>query len=533
MDFEYRRDAKIIFIGDNAQLLPIGMSFSPALQVAYLTEKYNVTVAEYELKQVVRQQEESGILKIATSLRESLAEGVFNRFEIDIPSPDTSSLSTDQFNEVYFNTVGNAIAEDTIVITHSNKQAHDYNSAIRSKFFPNQADVQVGDVLMITKNNYNYVVDLFNGLFAKVIEAASEAEPPKTISFYKKGGEKTKATLIFRDVTIEATDVKGQSHEIKCKIIDNFLKGNSPRLTQDEQQALYVDFKNRNSQLRPGTQEFKAALKADKYFNALQVKYGYAITCHKAQGGEWKNAFVNMQVYMSILSQGFFRWAYTGITRTTEHLYSIDANQYTPFTEFVLHPIATINNIPPGQHHIPPSFYVRETPLNFDRPFLKAKYVEITEKLKEQEVDIAVNHLQWMERYTFTHNGQSVTIDLNYGNNGFTGRQNITNETDQEFSQFIRQKISEPLPLDFEYTPENSWQRELYDFMKEVTDEEGIPIANIANNQYCDRYFIQTDADCAFIDWQYSGQGIFTQAKPHSTKGEQDLKLQSLLNRVL
>lgn len=532
VDFPYRKDAKIIFIGDNAQLPPIGMSFSPALQSSYLTEKYNVTTAKCELKQVVRQKEDSGILSIATSLRESLAQGIFNRFEVNTPSPDTSSLSTDEFDEIYFNTVGNSIDENTIVITHSNKQAHEYNTAIRERFFPSQTEVQAGDVLMITKNNYNYVVDLYNGQFAKVIEASPVAEPPKTITFYKKGGEKAKATLVFRDVTIEAKDVKGQRFEIRCKVIDNFLKSESPRLSQDEQQALYVDFKNRNKGLKPGTKEFKEALKGDKYFNALQVKYGYAVTCHKAQGGEWKNAFVNLQVYMSILSQGFFRWAYTGITRAKEHLYSIGANQYTPFTEFILHPITSINNIPPGQHHIPPSFYEKDISIEFERPFLKAKYVEISEKLKEQEVEIAVNHLQWMERYTFTRNGQSVTIDLNYGNNGFTGRQSITNTTDQEFAQFIRQKISEPVNIEFEYSPENSWQMELYDLMKELTVEEDTRITNIINNQHCDRYFIQTDAQCAFLDWQYRNNGRYTALMPKSTMGANDIKLKNLILRI-
>lgn len=144
------------------------------------------------------------------------------------------------------------------------------------------------------------------------MKVSQTPKPTKTIRFYKKGGEKAEATFIFRGIIAELTDVKGQKHQINCKIIDNFLKNDLPRLTQNEQQALYVDFKNRHPNLKPRTKEFKEAIRAGKYFNAMQVKYGYAITCHKAQGGEWENAFVNFQVYMRILSKVFFRWVYTG-----------------------------------------------------------------------------------------------------------------------------------------------------------------------------------------------------------------------------
>jgi len=386
--------------------------------------------------------------------------------------------------------------------------------------------------VIITKNNYNYVVDLFNGLFAKIIEASPVAEPPKTIRFYKKGGDKAEVILVFRDVIIDVKDVKGQVHQIKCKIIDNFLKSKSPRLTQNEQQALYVDFKNRHKGLRPRTKEFTETLKADKYFNALQVKYGYAITCHKAQGGEWKNVFVNLQVYMKILSKGFFRWAYTAITRAKTHLYSFGVSEYTPLSEFIIHPIDIINRIPPNQFYIPAEFNETETPFEFSQPYLKAKYVEIEEKLKGQDIEVSVAHLNWVERYTFSRNGQTATIDFNYGGRGFTGRQSVINTTNQEFSQLIRQKISEPLLFDFEYAPENSWQEELYDFMKELTEEEGVKITNIHNEPYCDKYFLLTDADCVFIEFWYNNNGIYTKVRPFSTKGEQDLKLQALIQKL-
>lgn len=531
VDFKYRTDAKIIFIGDNAQLPPVGMNFSPALDKEYLANHYQISTGEFEMKQIQRQQEGSGILSIATQLRNCLETNEFNRFEIN-KSNDTSTHSSEDFNSVYFQTVNNEISENTIVITHSNKQAHDYNLAIRQRFFPNLTDVQDGDILINTKNNYNYVVDFYNGQFLKVIEVSQTPEPPKTIRFYKKGGEKAEATFIFRDIIAELTDVKGQKHQVNCKIIDNFLKSDLPRLTQNEQQALYVDFKNGHPNLKPRTKEFKEAIRADKYFNAMQVKYGYAITCHKAQGGEWENAFVNFQVYMRILSKGFFRWAYTGITRAKKNLFAINAQSYSPLSEYIITPTATISNAPTNQFYIPNDFFAREVPLEFSQPFLKAKYVELTEKLKGQDIEISVSHLQWVERYTFVRSEKSVTIDLNYGGRGFTGGNKIINTSDQEFAQFVRQKITEPFIFEFVYNPQKEFQKELFDLLKGETEEEEIPITNISNENYCDRYFLQTDANCAYLDCIYNGQGIYSTFKPYSTKGEQDLKLQLLLKRL-
>jgi hypothetical protein len=501
------------------------------LDKEYLFKNYQVTADEFEMKQIQRQLKGSGILTIATELRTCLETNEFIRFEIG-NFANTRILTTENFDSVYFKTVNNTISENTIVITHSNKQAHNYNFAILQKFYPNQIDVQSGDVLINTKNNYNYVVDWYNGQFLKVVEASKIPEPPKTIRFYKRGGEKAEVTFVFRDIIAELTDVEGNKHQVNCKIIDNFLKSDLPRLTQNEQQALYVDFKNRHPNLKPRTKEFKDEIRADKYFNAMQIKYGYAITCHKAQGGEWENAFINFQVYMRILSRGFFRWAYTGITRAKKNLFVVNAPHYSPLSEFIIHPTATITRSPANQFYIPTDFFERKTTLEFAQPFLKAKYVELTEKLKDQEIEISVSHQQYVERYSFMRGDKSVTNDLNYGAIGFTGRTTIINSSYQEFAQFVRQRITEPLIIEFTYNPEKEFQKELFELLKGETSEEEIPITNIVNENYCDRYFLKTDANCAYLDCIYNGQGIYSTFKPYSTKGEQDLKLQSLIKRL-
>ncbi len=531
VDFPYRPKAKIIFVGDNAQLPPVGMSFSPALDKEYLKTKYNCDNQDFEMKEVVRQKNESGILAFAKELRIGLEENTFNKFNI-LPSKDVRLCPADTFESSYLETTKNQISEDTVVITHSNKQAHDYNTLIRSRFFPNQFDIQPNDLLINTKNNYNYAIELYNGQFMKVIQAAPSPEAPRTIRFYKKGGEKAEVTFDFREVLVSVISVSGVQQMVNCLIIDNFLNSNFARLTQNEQQALYVDFKNRNPNLKPGSPEFITAIKNDKYFNALQVKYGYAITCHKAQGGEWINAFVDLHVYMRTLSKGFFRWAYTGVTRARECLFAINAQNYSPITEYVLFPINRTANTYPDQYYIPEDLYNLDVDMPFSTPVQKVKYIEISERLKNQDIQISIQHLQWVERYTFSRDGMEATIDLTYGSKGFTGGLKIVRSNDDDFSQMVVRKVSEPLVYEIDYKPRTKYQAELYEYLKEETEEANTPITNIVNGNWFDRYYLQTDGKFAFLDCCYDKNGIYTAFRPSSSLGHDDQRLVNLIQRL-
>jgi hypothetical protein len=531
VDFKYRIDAKIIFVGDNAQLPPIGMAISPALDQSYIKNKYQVTADEFEMKMVQRQQIGSGILTLATSLRSALDKGIFNRFEITA-SDDITQLTGKNLLPQYLKCVENNVSDKAIVIAHSNKQVLEYNQAIRQHFFPKLEIIQKGDLLINTKNIYNYIIDIYNGQFLKVLEV-SEITETKHIRFKKKGGAKGDVTMVFRDVIVQLKDMDGKDVQISCKIIDNLLNSESPRLTQDEQQGLYVDFKNRHTTLKAGTKEFKDALRADKYFNAMQCKYGYAITCHKAQGGEWHNAFVDLQATMKTLSKGYFRWAYTGITRAKAHLYTLNEKRFSPLSEYIIQPVSTITNLPANQYHIPKEFYEREVPLTFSQPFLKAKYVEIREKLNDEEIEVNVSHLQYVERYEFKRGQDATTIDLTYNAKGFTGNLRIVNSTNTEYAQFIRSAISAPLIFPFEFIPSNDFQKELYSFLKEQAATHGIDITNIVEQNNSDRYFLSTDSSCSYLECFYTGQGIYSTIIPFSTKGEHDEKLNLLLKELI
>lgn len=531
VNFRYRTHAKIIFVGDPAQLPPVGMATSPALDSEYLMTRYGVTSEWFELKQVLRQVAGSGILSNATKIRTSLDSDRLNRFEIH-PTDDTVVLAGDAFRSNYFAIVDNRVSENVIVIVHSNKRAWDYNSIIRAHFFPNQENLHVGDLLMNTKNNYNYTVDLYNGQIFKVLEVGIVVETPKPIRFIQRGGEVAEVSFAFRDVVVEVADALGEKHAVHCKLIENFLKSEEARLSPIEQQALYVDFKNRHPHLRPQTLEFNEALRTDRYFNAIQVKYGYAVTCHKAQGGEWEHAFVDFDASFGLRSRGFFRWAYTGVTRAKGKLFALNVRSFSPVSEYLAKPILRIVNIPNNQFFVPESLWNEEVSVTFEYAFLKLRYVEIQHKMKGLGIEFEVAHLQWLERYRFWKGEENATIDWNYGANGFTGRSSLLASSSAEFSELIQRLANTRMIHKLEYYPQQEYQKELYALLQAACDDSSLTITNVVEENFRDRYFVQTSASCAYIDCSYNSKGVYTIIQPYSTDGEGDLLLKKLMDKI-
>lgn len=196
------------------------------------------------------------------------------------------------------------------------------------------------------------------------------------------------------------------------------LFSEQPSLSSDENKAIYLDFVMRNSHLKPNTKEFKDAIKSDPYFNALKIKFGYAITCHKAQGSEWKNVFLNCKSHQSYLSEGYFRWLYTALTRTTDKLYTLDAPDIGMFGQ------ATPSYIPKDIKVLSADNQLRkeETKNIHNRfqiqdKFLLSIFNEITLKIESHHIQILdIQHNQNQERYTFESNNEKVRVGIYYNN---------------------------------------------------------------------------------------------------------------------
>ena len=273
---------KILFVGDPAQLPPVTDPCSRALDESYFKD-LGYKVSSFELTDVIRQSTESNILKETFKIRDLLIKPKQERYSFVMNSNDQDIISVSEMSlpQLYTDLYPSPEIGDGQIICYSNRLCKYYVDAVRRIIFPNHSSIQMGDILIICSNNYNtYNREIFNGDQVKVFSVGNKechSNIPVTIK-----GEKRHINLTFRDIQVLYPNTNDL---ISCKIIEDFLESDKPDLSTWQIRALYIDFIIRNRGLKEGTPEFQKAFINDPYFNALRVKYGYAITCHKSQGG--------------------------------------------------------------------------------------------------------------------------------------------------------------------------------------------------------------------------------------------------------
>ncbi|WP_100611652.1 ATP-dependent DNA helicase [Confluentibacter lentus] len=305
---------KLILIGDTAQLPPVKLDLSPALDENTIALNYNKEVFKMELDEVVRQEQGSGILANATVLRESLSNELYDAFKFDLADfKDITRLIDgheimDAINDAYSD-LGN---EETAIIVRSNKRANLYNQQIRSKILFNENELTVGDYLMVVKNNYFWIKPTTEAGFianGDIIEVLEIFKMEELYGFH------------FAEVKVRMVDYPKMAPFETVLLLDT-VESETPSLSYDDSNRLYQevmkDFENETS-------KYKKFLKVknNKHFNALQVKFSYAITCHKSQGGQWNTVFVEQPYLPNGIDKEYLRWLYTAITRAKEKLYLI------------------------------------------------------------------------------------------------------------------------------------------------------------------------------------------------------------------
>ncbi len=305
---------RLMLIGDTAQLPPVGEEESPALSASML-EGYGLEVTEHCLTQVVRQEQDSGILYNATSLRQYIAEEEYfslPRIKAD-GFPDIRIISggelIDTINECY----DKAGMDETMIICRSNKRANLYNKGIRNTILYREDELNTGDLLMVAKNNYYWGADCKEMDFIANGDIAVVRRVRRTHEMYG---------FRFADVTLCFPDYNDL--ELDVKILLDTLHSDAPALTREESDRLFQAVQEDYGDITVKRERMKK-IKEDTWYNALQVKYAYAVTCHKAQGGQWQRVFVD-QGYMTeeMLTPDYYRWLYTAFTRATEVLYLVN-----------------------------------------------------------------------------------------------------------------------------------------------------------------------------------------------------------------
>ena len=306
------RNCKLILIGDTAQLPPVKLKLSPALEETRLEVEYSKMVHQIELDEVTRQHQNSGILANATLLR-TLIENNSIYFEFDLNFPDIIRLEDGyDIEDAITGSYDNDGVEDTAIIVRSNKRANQYNQQIRSQIRGQENEISPGDYVMVVKNNYFWLKESSEAGF---IANGDTCEVLRIHAIKELYGFK------FAEVDIRMIDYPDQKPFETVLLLDT-LASETPSLTYEESNKLYEavreDYCHEKSKYKQ-----LLAVKKNVFFNALQVKFSYAITCHKSQGGQWKTIFIEQPYLPEGPSKEYFRWLYTAITRAQEKLYLI------------------------------------------------------------------------------------------------------------------------------------------------------------------------------------------------------------------
>lgn len=306
---------RLLLLGDTAQLPPVGEGHSPALLPEQLAG-YGLSVSLCDLTEVVRQLEDSGILWNATSLRRLIAgEEACGFWRVRFQGfADVRKVSGEELVEVLASCYDQVGMEETMVICRSNKRANIYNNGIRARILYREEELGGGDVVMVSRNNYfwgeayNAIDFIANGDVAEVCRVRRVRE------FYG---------FRFADAILRFTDYD-EEVELEATILLDTLQSDSPSLPRDAQERLFQSVWEDYADIPLKSDRLKK-MKKDPYYNALQLKYAYAVTCHKAQGGQWKRVFVDQgYVTPEMMNSDYFRWLYTAFTRATETLYLVN-----------------------------------------------------------------------------------------------------------------------------------------------------------------------------------------------------------------
>ena len=310
------KECRLILVGDNAQLPPVGADYSPALDESVMQSYGEVVYASMD--DVVRQGSESGILFNATMLRCMLENNIYEVPQFDMQFPDFRAINGLDLLETLQDCYDKYSRDEVIVITRSNKRANRYNEGIRRYNLSAEEAIESGDMLMVVKNNYHYTERIENCPMSFMAngDVAQLKKIRRFEDFY--GFHFAEAILQFPDYN---------DTEIECKILLDTITSESPSLTREESRRLFDEVEKDYTDIKSKIKRLKE-IRENPHYNAVQVKFSYAITCHKAQGGQWSAVFVDRCLFgEEPMSRDMLRWLYTAITRATERVYLVNFDE--------------------------------------------------------------------------------------------------------------------------------------------------------------------------------------------------------------
>lgn len=308
-------DNKVLFIGDTAQLPPVGLDASPALDREFLKTSYHLDIETCELTEVVRQAKDSGVLSNATLIRRTIDRQEFSFPIFSLGNfRDVVRISSPDLEEALNSAYSSSARENNVVICRSNKRANIFNQEIRKRILFYDEEINTGDYMMVVKNNYYWLPQESSAGF---IANGDIIELKRIRSVHEMYGFR------FADVTVRFLDYPDEQ-ELDVKILLDTVRSESPALSQADNNRLFQEIMMDYEDI-PNKRKRIEKVKVNPYFNALQVKFAYALTCHKTQGGQWDTVFLD-QCYLNekLMNVEYLRWLYTAVTRATKRLFLIN-----------------------------------------------------------------------------------------------------------------------------------------------------------------------------------------------------------------
>lgn len=466
---------KVIFVGDPAQLPPVGESVSNALRAEYFKEK-GLKVVEAELTEVLRQKGDSVILKNAMMIRDLLQKDKRNQLVFEEQKDDVEMVPSEQFLDKYLKYRKESGRHDSVIICYSNKSANRYNRDIRKSLYGGDVPLRENDILLITQNNYR--LNRMNGEFVPVLSVGARTQQSAPV-YAQIGGKRQRIVITLNFIQVTVPD--GDGNPMLCMLLEDLLTSDKATISIDENRALYINFCMRHPSLKQGTQVFADALLNDEYYNAIRAKYGYAVTGHKCQGGEWGKVFVDYTDRTG-LDDDSLRWAYTATTRAQKTLYVSNLPHITPFSKFRIESIQKCKSIDPEcriLNEVPPTPFHDK---NVDNG-IRAKYHCIVKNLKYTPYKIvSVQSRPYLEIYNIQTPDGVDRYDLYYKTGIIfqPAKASSTNKHTQQIEMMLNDERG--MPYKYDYTPSDDSHSKLFDLIRSACDSLSVQITNVVEH---------------------------------------------------
>lgn len=534
---------KLIFVGDPAQLPPVGDKNSEALREEFFTEQ-GYYVDCFELTDVLRQDCDSLILQNALKVREILRLHKSNSIDFETNDSEFAEVEKKNLLDMYCTDANGVENGESVLLTYSNAEAAQFNAYIRSKLIGKE-ELQSGETLMVVNNNYHlneWGDTLMNGNIVKTLDVSPNVEIINSFANIYEGESRKiiPVSLRFRNVSI----ADEESNVYNCKIIDSLLQSDKPSLTYLERQALYINFIKNHSELKVGSVEFIDAWRKDPYVNAVQVKYGYAITVHKSQGSEWSRVYLNYR--NANTSEECLRWIYTATTRAAKAVIACNVPHIKPTSKIRVAEVVALKHIPEGwgqgcfSNKQISAYKCDVTPFHSveTNEALRRKYWQVASALEGTSYKIeSVQQKPYREiyiingeRFDTCYSGKFVFRDFMAAGSSEASTKILKLINAHAVSAGV---VEDSVEMDdYSYVPSEGVFQMIWDILKPMFQQSGVAVESVVENkeQFYVQYNILTSGSFACLKVYFNDKQFITYIVPGSNIGLSDKKLKKVID---